>query len=425
MGVSGGRKTPDSVGKVTSEGRRIAVLSAHFSPETTGNAPYVGRLASGLAKRGRAVRVLTAHPHYPEWSIREGYGQWVLRDDADGVVVVRHLHYVPKSPSNLKRLVAELSLGFRFAFSRWGRPDTILLVSPALFSSAVAMVKARLFHPRTPVGVWVQDIYSVGAAETGGHSAVAAIIKKIESWLFRSADGVSVIHDRFATVMTSSLGVTPSRVEVIRNWTHVGGAPTQDRAASRAKLGWADDATIVLHAGNMGVKQGLENVVDAARLADASDRAVRFVLMGDGNQKSTLVEYADGVRSITFLESVSNEDFMNVLGAADVLLVNEKLGVAEMSVPSKLTSYFKVGRPVLAATAAEGATATELRASEAGEHVPAGDPQALLDAAIALGDDHERSERLGRNGQEFAARVLDETAAIDHHARWLSSLRRG
>jgi glycosyltransferase involved in cell wall biosynthesis len=251
------------------------------------------------------------------------------------------------------------------------------------------------------------------------------MIKRLESWLFRSADGVSVIHDRFATVMTSSLGVDPSNVEVIRNWTHVGGASLQDRRTTRVKLGWPDDTIIILHAGNMGVKQGLENVVDAARLADESSRNVRFVLMGDGNQKDHLVEYADGVSSIVFMEPVSNEDFMDVLAAADVLLVNEKLGVAEMSVPSKLTSYFKVGRPVLAATAREGATATELRSSLAGVHVEAGDPQALLDAAVELGDDTVRAAELGRNGQEFAARVLDETAALDHHAAWIDSLKRG
>jgi colanic acid biosynthesis glycosyl transferase WcaI len=401
------------------------VLSAHFPPETTGNAPYVGRLASGLAAVGSRVRVLTAHPHYPEWAIREGYGQWIRRDDRDGVVVVRHRHYVPTKPTNLKRLVAELSLGLRFATSRWGRPDLILLVSPALFSSAVAMVRARLFHPRALIGVWVQDIYSVGAAETGGHSAVAAVIKRIESWLLRSADGVSVIHSRFATVMTTSLAVDPTRVEVVRNWTHLDDSPAQDRAAWRKKLGWPDGAIVVLHAGNMGVKQGLQNVVDAARLADDSDRDVLFVLMGDGNQKTILMDYARGVRSLVFLESVTNEDFVNVLGAADILLVNEKVGVAEMSVPSKLTSYFRAGRPVLAATAAEGATAAELSSSTAGEHVPAGDPSALLDAAVALGDDTTRSETLGRNGQEFAARVLDEAAALDHHRRWLASLRRG
>jgi glycosyltransferase involved in cell wall biosynthesis len=410
---------------VTSAAEKIIVLSAHFSPETTGNAPYVGKLATGLARRGRKVRVLTAHPHYPEWKIRGGYGQWRRRDDRDAVAVERFLHYVPSSPSNVKRLVAELSLGLRFALSRWGRPDVILLVSPALFSSAVAMVKARLFYPRVPVGIWVQDIYSVGARETGGHSVVAAVIKRIESWLLRGADGVSVIHDRFATVVTGTLSVRPDRVEVIRNWTHVGEPDSRDRAGTRRSLGWRDDEVVVLHAGNMGVKQGLENVVDAARLADASSRHVRFVLMGDGNQKDHLVEYASGSASIDFLEPVSDDDFLNVLAAADVLLVNEKLGVADMSVPSKLTSYFSVGRPVLAATADAGATATELRSSQGGVHVAAGDAAALLDAAIALGDDEALAEELGRNGQDFAARVLDETAAIAHHVRWIDSLKRG
>ncbi|WP_243694872.1 glycosyltransferase [Labedella populi] len=409
---------------MTSGGEKTMVLSAHFSPETTGNAPYVGKLTAGLARRGRRVRVLSAHPHYPEWEIRDGYGQWRRRDDGDGVVVERLLHYVPGNPSNLKRLAAELSLGLRFAFARWGRPDVIVLVSPALFSSALAMLKARLLHPRVPVGVWVQDIYSVGAQETGGHEAVAAVIKRIESWLFRSADGVSVIHDRFATVVTEMLGVPRDRVEVIRNWAHVGEPATRDRATMRRSLGWRDEEIVVLHAGNMGVKQGLENVVDAARLADTSPRDVRFVLMGDGNQKDHLVEYAEGTASVEFLESVSNDDFLNVLAAADVLLVNEKVGVAEMSVPSKLTSYFTVGRPVLAATASEGATATELRSSNAGVHVAAGDPAALLGAAIALADDTDRAGELGRNGQDFAARVLDAFAAIDHHARWIGSLKR-
>lgn len=409
---------------MTTAGEKTIVLSAHFSPETTGNAPYVGRLTAGLARRGTKVRVLCAHPHYPEWEIRDGYGQWRRRDDRDGVAVVRLLHYVPKSPSNLKRLAAELSLGLRFAFTRWGRPDVIVLVSPALFSSAVAMVTARLRHRGVPVGIWVQDIYSVGAQETGGHAAVAAVIRRIESWLFRSADGVSVIHDRFATVMTETLGVQRDRVEVIRNWTHVGQPDSRDRVTMRRSLGWREDEIVVLHAGNMGVKQGLENVVDAARLADASPRHVRFVLMGDGNQKDHLVEYAASTASIDFLQPVSNDDFLNVLAAADVLLVNEKVGVAEMSVPSKLTSYFTVGRPVLAATAPDGATATELRSSQAGVHVVAGDPAALLDAAIRLADDPDRAEELGRNGQDFAARVLDEAAAIDHHARWIASLRR-
>ena len=101
----------------------------------------------------------------------------------------------------------------------------------------------------------------------------------------------------------------------------------------------------------MGVKQGLENVVEAARLADSQlDNRVNFILMGDGNQRSALEIRAKGIRSLQFLDPVPDEQFQSMLADSDVLLVNERPGVEEMSVPSKLTSYFSAGVPVLAAT---------------------------------------------------------------------------
>ena len=106
---------------------------------------------------------------------------------------------------------------------------------------------------------------------------------------------------------------------------------------------------------------------------------IRFVLMGDGNQRRLLQQSAKGVQRIEFKEPLDAEDYRQVLACADVLLVNERPGVGEMAVPSKLTSYFSAGRPVLAATDADGVTAGEIRDAGAGVVVPAGDPAALLD----------------------------------------------
>ena len=54
--------------------------------------------------------------------------------------------------------------------SRWNKPDVVVLLSPALFSSIVVALKAAL--SRRPVVVWVQDIYSLGAAEAGQAGAL-------------------------------------------------------------------------------------------------------------------------------------------------------------------------------------------------------------------------------------------------------------
>ena len=145
--------------------------------------------------------------------------------------------------------------------------------------------------------------------------------------------------------------------------------------SSELSRGWTADEVIVLHAGNMGYKQGLENVIAAASLAGSQRMPVRFVLLGDGNQRPRLEALAARVPAIEFLPPVDEADFPAVLGAADVLLVNERFGVAHMSVPSKLTSYFSTGKPVLAAADPDGLTAAELSAAGAGVVV---DPAVLI-----------------------------------------------
>ncbi|GAA2081849.1 glycosyltransferase [Microbacterium hatanonis] len=400
----------------------VTLLGINYPPEPTGISPYTGAMALGLAHNERRIEVVTAHPHYPEWKIREGYGQWSRREHLDGVAVTRLRHYVPMKPTGVRRLLSEISFGLRLVAARWRRPDAIVLISPALFSSAFAAVRARIFHRRTPVVVWVQDLYTLGLSETGqGSGLTGRIIRVVEGWLLRRADRVVVIHERFARRVSEDFFVPRDRIEVVRNWTHLPPMPVVDREAARRALGWGDE-TIVLHAGNMGVKQGLENVLAAARLADKSGASIRFVLMGNGGEKARLSKDGAGIGALQFLPPLPDDEFAQALIAADVLLVNEKPGVAEMAVPSKLTSYFSTGRPVLAATDETGITAEEVTTAAAGVVVPAGNPSKLLEAALALGADEARSTELGANGLNYRNTVLDETFAIDRFATLLSLL---
>ncbi|WP_062527405.1 glycosyltransferase [Demequina rhizosphaerae] len=396
--------------------RRIAVAGINYPPERTGIAPYTGAFARGLAARGCTMRVVTAQPHYPEWRIYDGYRQWSTTQDDAGVEVRRVLHYVPRSPQGLPRLLSEVTLGVRTVFSRWGKPDEVVLVSPALFSSAVANLRARLSRRSTPVTVWIQDLYGRGQAETSGEDGlVVKVLRAVEGDLLRSASTVVVIHDRFKRAVVEDYGVDPARVAVVRNWTHLPAQAPVDRAAARAELGWGDE-TVVLHAGNMGVKQGLGHLIDAARVAEERGERLRFVLLGDGAERARLQEAARRLGNIDFLASLDDDGFRRALAAADVLIVHELPGVSEMAVPSKLTSYFDAGRPVLAATDPQGITADEVRAADAGVVVASGDAAALVEAAVALGADAERAEALGANGRAYREAVLSEDAALEAFA---------
>jgi len=404
---------------VTSQPFDLAIFGLNYAPEPTGNAPYTASLARGLAARGHGVTVTAAHPHYPAWEVSEGYGQWSLRTVEEGVRVRRLRHYIPREPRGLARLLSEASFGLRLLVARRLPADVSLLVSPALFSSALALLSPR----RRPCVLWVQDLYSLGIAETGaGGPAVQRFVTSVERWALRRASHVVVIHERFREHVVNVLAIPGDRVTVRRNWTHLTGPTGVDRHAVRRTLGWGAGETVVLHAGNQGAKQGLENVVAAAGLADERGAPVRFVLLGDGNQRAKLEREATGLRRIEFVDPLPDAEYQAAMAAADVLLVNELAGVAGMAVPSKLTSYYTTGRPVLAATSSESVTAAEVRAAGAGMVVPPEDPAALLDSVLALRDDPEHAETLGAAGPAFVKNVLSQDSAIAEFAALLAAV---
>lgn len=402
---------------------RITILGLNYAPEPTGNAPYTASLAAGLAAAGHEVRVITGYPHYPEWTLNKGYSGWTRHERLNGVDVKRLRHYVPRNPGHFSRLHMEFSFGLRLLFARWHNPDVVLVVSPALFSSALAILRVRISVRRPSVAIWVQDIYSRGIEETGTRNRrVSNLVTKVESGILRSADGVVAIHERFREYFVGSLGVPPSDVRVIRNWTHLPASPVGDLPGMRSKLGWEADDIVVLHSGNMGKKQGLENVIDAARLAEKKNSRVRFVLMGDGNQRRNLETLARGLKRVNFIDPLPNDEFQLALAAADLLLVNELPGVKDMAVPSKLTSYFNSGAAVIAATDANSVTASEIQASGGGIRVDAAHPEALLNAAEKLGTDPEATAHLGANGLRFRHETLSEAAAMAHYDEFVRSL---
>lgn len=402
----------------------VLVLGINYSPENTGIAPYTTAMSRGLAQRGVASRVITTHPHYPDWKVRQGYGQWSRSEQIDTVDVRRVRHYVPNPPKGVRRLASEITFGARAMTAGWGAPDAIVLVSPAMISSAMAALKAKMARRSTPLIVWVQDLYAQGMAETGQGGRAARTLAVIEGWLLRSADRVVVIHDRFAEAIVNDFGVDRERISVVRNWTHLAPLPPVDVAAARERFGWGPDETVVLHTGNMGVKQGLSNVVTTARLAERRGAPVRFVLVGDGGERERLQALALGARAVQFIPPLDDSDYAAALSSADILLVNELAGVAAMAVPSKLTSYFSAARPVIAATDPSGITAGEIRAADAGVVVPADDPEALLRAALNLRETPDIAAALGANGLRYRQTVLKEETAIDKFAEMLHEIIR-
>lgn len=388
---------------------RVTYIGLNYAPETTGIAPYATGLTQGLSGRGFIVSVITGQPHYPEWR-RLPKGESHYRVDR----FRRVQHLVPKRPSLLPRSLMEVTFGLAATIGPWARPDVVVVASPSLLASLIVQVRARL--QRIPTVVWVQDVYTLGIAQTGQGGKSGGLVVTLEGHLMRTASAVVGIHDRFAKYLSSALGLPRENCFVVRNWSHVDDSHTRDLDV-RQQLGWADDDIVVLHAGNMGAKQGLDSVVAASHLAAERGSRVRFVLLGHGNQRARLEELGGNAR-LQFIDPLPDEQFTAALASADILLVNELPGMTEMSVPSKLTTYFATGLPVLGAVDPGSVTADELDASGGSFRVGPADPDALLREAERIGSDQTLS-RQGHNNIGYRERTMSEGAAISAFAEVL------
>lgn len=398
----------------------IVVLGLNYSPETTGIAPYTTGMARHLAARGHGVTAITGHPHYPEWQVHPGYEEPRSPEDDAGVRLVRVSHPVPRNPHGLSRVWMEAVFAMRAGVRLFReRPSVVIAVSPAL----LALIPAVLLRPllRHRVGAVVQDLYGAALSETGlGGGVVARATAWLEMFLLRRVNGVAVIHDVFRRRLVAA-GLSKHQIDVVPNWSHVT-MPGADRAATRRDLGWGEDEFIALHAGNMGAKQGLEGLIDVGRLAEERGSAVRVVLLGDGARREALREYAGGLSQASFLDPLPKGRFEAALEAADCLLLHERPGVVEMSVPSKLTTYFTAGRPVVAATDPGSGAAALMALSDAGLTVRAGDAESILSAIESLASAPTTAQVYGANGQYYAGEHLTGARSLALLEAWIDGL---
>lgn len=404
---------------------RVSFVGLNYGPEITGIAAYTTDLAERLAARGVGIQVTAGAPHYPGWRTWP-QDSWRTCERLNGVQVHRVQSYVPEDPAFGRRLLFEVLYGLRLGRVAPKNAEVVILPSPGLFTSGLVLAVLRLRGWRGHSILWMQDRYSAALAEKQSLPArLSALgVRRVEAALARAVDRVVVIHEHWKEEVCSDLDLKPENAVVIRNWTHVLPPTERNREQVRARLGWGSNEIIAIHAGNMGVKQGLENVIDAARLAQDQGLQVRFVLMGDGSQRVHLENYATDVSQVQFVSHLDDQQYAAALCAADALILNERPGQLSSAVPSKLTSYFMTGVPVIAATEDEGVAAAEVRSSGAGVVVPPGQPEEIL-AALTPDRLSAAASVAERSGPAYVRAKLSALSATDAFEKLIRDVARG
>jgi len=385
---------------------RLLVITPHYPPDGGPSAPLFGMLCETLARRGMDVTVIAAAPHYPSGRVLKDFcGRWVRRTDENGVRVFRV--WVPSVDRTRLPLRALQFLCFQLGaalagFSR--RYDVALFSNPGLDIWLPFAIHAVL--RRTPTVFSVYDVYPDIGIALGIFRTPSVIwaVTALERFCLRHSSSVRIISESFAPSLRA-LGVPAAKLVLIYDYVDtelIKRLPRRNLFASENGLA---DRFVVLYAGNIGLSQGLENVLLAAeRLSSYPD--VLFVFVGDGTGREALVAEAEKRRfhNIRFLPFQPRAQVAEVLASADISLVILKKGIGTQSLPSKIISILASGRPLLASVDEQSAAADLVKRSKAGLCVPPEDPGRLAEAVLTLRNAPEMREELGRNGRRYALR---------------------
>jgi colanic acid biosynthesis glycosyl transferase WcaI len=398
---------------------RVYYLGINYWPDETGIAPFATGRCEYLAARGHEVIAITAPPYYPRWRIPREYRRGLTRrEQHNGVTILRSWFYVPRRLSAAKRIAHEASFiasSFANACLR-ARPDVIFVISPPLGLGASAIALSRLW--RAPYLFHVADLQPDAALDLGmlRQGRMVKALYRLEAAAYRNAALVSTLTETMRHRIIAK-GVPAEKVALFSDWVEPGLFALEPAPAS------ATGELMVAHFGNMGVKQGLDVVLGAARMTAGNSR-IRYLLVGDGAARPALEAKAAamGLGNLEFLPLQPHARFLELLAGAGLCLVTQQASVADIVFPSKVLTLLAAGRPVLASVNAASEVARVVGEAGAGMVVPPEDSAALATAITDLSNSPERLAAMGAAGRAYAAGHWQRSIVLDKFESGLASL---
>jgi colanic acid biosynthesis glycosyl transferase WcaI len=395
---------------------RVLLVNNLFQPEP--NHLKGLAFARELQRRGHYVHVLTVFPNYPGGRLYPGYRmRWAMHETLDGVPVTRVAMYPSHDASAGRRILNYVSTGLSQAIralTMRERFDVCHVYMGPITLMWPAWVLKRMRGTRVIADV--QDPWPESVADSGmlGSGLALRLLEAVCRRSYHWADRSLAVSPGVKRLLCSQ-GIDPDTIDVVYNWcdeSHLGAA-----AEPNAPPGVLPAGTFnVVYAGNLGALQGLDTVVDAARLLAARGVRASFVLIGAGVEAERIgqrirMERLDNIRIVPRMPA---QQVNRILARSDVLLIHlVRSRLSRVAIPQKVQAYLAAGRPILLAV--EGDSLDLFRQTGAGLACEPESAEAMAQTVERFMKlDAGEREEMGRRGRRFYKDVLSFQKGVDH-----------
>jgi putative colanic acid biosynthesis glycosyltransferase WcaI len=323
---------------------RVVIIGINYYPEDTAIGLYTTQKAEYLASKGFSVTVITGFPYYPQWEIRSDYKskKYLIKEEINGVNVLRSKQYVPKDPTFIKRIIhlTSFTLGNFINLFKLSKPDIVISIIPFTTSALLGwFLKIRY---KSKLWIHIQDFEFDAAYQTGVGAKskwLFSLLFKLEKRLFKKADIASTISQNMLKKLKEK---TPSQQFYLPNWVDENeinpNTHTQHPFLKSNKIK-------ILYSGNIGDKQDWELFIKFCSALDETKYEITVV--GHGSKKEWLANKIKGIKNVFYYPPVPYSDLSNLLCSADLHILFQKLDVLDTVMPSKILGMMASAKPSL------------------------------------------------------------------------------
>ncbi|MEI7500252.1 MAG: glycosyltransferase family 4 protein [Bacteroidota bacterium] len=328
------------------------IITQYFPPETGAPQNRLLQLAKRLQKNGVNVVILTAMPNYPQMSVYQGYRRkFYCYEEIEGIPVHRCWIYAGSSKAIIPRLVNYFSFvktSFLVGLFKIDRQDFVMCESPPLFLGISAWLLTKI--KRAKLIFNVSDLWPESAEKLGlvTNSFLLKLSTLLEEFLYRHS---IIVTGQTQGIVKNISGRFPAkRVFWLKNGVDI------DELASipvdltwRAKNGFNDNDFLLLYAGIHGHAQGLEVILNAAKMVE-SQTHIKFILIGSGPTRDKLIAMKTemNLTNVFFLDNRPKNEVVPVIHASDAALIPlRKLDLFKGAIPSKIFENLALRKPVI------------------------------------------------------------------------------
>ena len=399
----------------------LLIHQAFASLDEPGGTRHI-EIARFLAEKGHRVTIITSPVSYLTGKSKSPSLTWKISELViPGVEILRVYTYGALHRSFFHRILSFFSFMFSSFFVGLSvkNVDIVWGTSPPIFQGWTAWLLARI--KRVPFLFEIRDLWPAFAIAVGvlRQRLLIRLSLWLEKFLYHHAHVIVVNSPGFIEHIRKKGG---SDIRLVENGV--------DPSMFQSKNGGEDfrnrnnlhNECVILYAGAHGISNDL-TVALAAAVRLKNESGIRFVFVGDGKEKSNLVQQAaeKGISNVLFLPPVPKTEMAEVIAAADACLaILKPIELYKTTYPNKVFDYMAAGKPVLLAI--DGVIREVVENAQAGIFCAPGDAASLAAAALWVKQNSLKAQEMGEKGRSFVSEHFSRARLAEKFERVLVEL---